>query len=311
MPYGPPQQDAYYDPMGGAAPADPSPEEAFRRARAARVILKAFRVNLLLKRALRGRIAIEASTAAALLARAIRRLVERVRSRNLRRRGYFYATIYLECSATGHSSHERLQPHHRVEVFGEFSEERPWEDRKVCRYDSRLQCFRADLLIKTGHMFKFVVDNGRHYCHSDRYAQRWDDAGNCNNVYEPKQIEWVFGERKKASAKPVMPPEQQPMASRFPERRVMPPELGMNTRYSHAPPSPLSPTQVEMLSPNAMSRLPDYLGFDNIGSSSGGDRRFPLRRIGGDPTQRGQPSPATAVQQHVPIKTAPFSIPNM
>ena len=26
--------------------------------------------------------------------------------------------------------------------------------------------------------------------------------------------------------------------------------------------------QVEMLSPNAMARLPDYLGFDNMGSSS-------------------------------------------
>lgn len=85
----------------------------------------------------------------------------------------------------------------------------------------------------------------------------------------------------------------------------------MNARYQPAPPSPLSPAQVEALSPNAMSRLPDYLGFDNMGSSSGQDRRFGLRKIGGDANSRGQPSPATAVQQHVPITTAPFSIPKM
>lgn len=280
-------------------------------ARAARIILKALRINLLLRRAIRSRIAIEANSAAALIARKVRVLVTRWRGRNLRRRGYFYATIYLECSATGHSSHDRLQPHHRVELFGEFSEEAPWQVRKLCRYDGQAQCFKVDVLIKTGHLFKFVVDNGRHYCHSERYATRGDDQGNCNNVFEPKEIKWIYGERKK-QRKPVMPP-QQPITTALRHGHVIPIQRPENmagyARYQPGPPSPMSAAKVERLSPNAMSQLPDYLGFDNLRGSSDDRKGFPLKRV--VVGQRDQPSPVTAVHEHVPITTAPFSIPSM
>jgi hypothetical protein len=37
-----------------------------------------------------------------------------------------------------------------VEVFGEFSQPRPWMMKVPCSYDHMFKCFKADILIQKG-----------------------------------------------------------------------------------------------------------------------------------------------------------------
>lgn len=76
-------------------------------------------------------------------------------------------------------------------VFGEFSPLDPWNVHVPCIYDPYNKCFKADIMIRTGQQFKFVV-YGKHvesaYFISERYPFCIDDDGNINNVFIPKQI---------------------------------------------------------------------------------------------------------------------------
>lgn len=84
-----------------------------------------------------------------------------------------------------------------MEIFGEFTEDAPWQRRVPCKYDHQHNCFKVDVQIRIGHLFKFVVDDGRDYVVSQRYPIRTDNSGNQNNVYEPGQIQKQSTERKK------------------------------------------------------------------------------------------------------------------
>lgn len=116
-------------------------------------------------------------------------------ARKLRKEGYFKATVYLETRG----SEEQPRPDWRVEVFGEFTAQ-PWAERVPCRYDREARCFKADITIKQGHQFKFVVDNGRKYIVSARYAVNRDHHGNENNCFIPKELRW--GQQEKKSPRP-------------------------------------------------------------------------------------------------------------
>lgn len=65
-----------------------------------------------------------------------------------------------------------------------------------CRYDQRARCFKADVTIRIGDQFKFVVENGRRYLVSSRYTISRDEHGNENNKYLPKEMRWNRNERK-------------------------------------------------------------------------------------------------------------------
>ena len=43
--------------------------------------------------------------------------------------------------------------------------------------------FVAEVEIKLGHKFKFIIDDGRAYVTSDRYMKKSDQLGNLNNVF--------------------------------------------------------------------------------------------------------------------------------
>ena len=77
-----------------------------------------------------------------------------MRVKFFRRIGLFEATIYLEhkyldMTAMG-SQQINLTPESKVEVFGEFSPEQPWQVRIPCKYDPILKCFKAEIVIRMG-----------------------------------------------------------------------------------------------------------------------------------------------------------------
>ena len=81
-----------------------------------------------------------------------------------------------------------LTPQSKVEVFGEFSPEQPWQVRIPCKYDPILKCFKAELVIRMGQSFKFIINGGKSYLVSDRYPCKIDSDGNINNIFIPDQI---------------------------------------------------------------------------------------------------------------------------
>ena len=56
---------------------------------------------------------------AMIVARAVQRFKVRKNIRIKRENGYYDATLYLETT-------EKVKPNYAVEVFGEFTESRPW-----------------------------------------------------------------------------------------------------------------------------------------------------------------------------------------
>lgn len=98
--------------------------------------------------------------------------------RQFREQGVLNATIYLETSDLN------LGEIASVEIFGEFSE-RPWEHRiRCCKSSTISTLYSADLKIKIGQKFKFIIDNGRAYTTSDHYLKTTDEAGNTNNIFQ-------------------------------------------------------------------------------------------------------------------------------
>ena len=72
----------------------------------------------------------------------------------------------------------------KVEVFGELSgPERAWDKKVLCKkvVDSS---FRADVQIKLGGKFKFIIDGGRAFVTSDQYMKTQDESGITNNTYQ-------------------------------------------------------------------------------------------------------------------------------
>ena len=113
--------------------------------------------------------------------------------------GYFHATLYLEVgrlwNETG-SDIKKLDKDLQIEVFGEFTFPYPWQIKVPCTYDNFFGCFKANVTIKEGQNFKFVINSGKHFEVSSRYRRVFDTNGNENNMYEPKSIIWTT-ERKR------------------------------------------------------------------------------------------------------------------
>lgn len=82
-----------------------------------------------------------------------------------------------------------IKPTSKVQVFGSFSR-KPWAEKIPCVYDPYFKCFktRTAVPIKQGQVFKFIIDEGKMYVTSNRYATQRDNAGLENNVYDPKRI---------------------------------------------------------------------------------------------------------------------------
>ena len=57
--------------------------------------------------------------------------------------------------------------------------------------------FKADVRIKLGGKFKFIIDGGRAFVTSDQYMKTQDESGNINNTYR-------FHTRSKAANKAVV-----------------------------------------------------------------------------------------------------------
>ena len=75
-----------------------------------------------------------------------------------------------------------------MHVFGEFSPEQPWQVYIPCKYDPYLKCFKAEIVIRIGQSFKFIINQGQNYLVSDRYPCKIDPEGNINNIFIPSQI---------------------------------------------------------------------------------------------------------------------------
>ena len=67
--------------------------------------------------------------------------------------GFFSATLYLEVREK-----DTIKPQNQVFVFGEFTVEKPWQVKVPCIWDDKHQCFKADVEIKVGDKFKFVIE---------------------------------------------------------------------------------------------------------------------------------------------------------
>ena len=76
-----------------------------------------------------------------------------------------------------------VTPNSKVQVFGEFSPAKPWQVLMTCKYDEKLSCFKANLVISEGQLFKFSIDDGKQYMVSESYPCKYDSNGNINNIF--------------------------------------------------------------------------------------------------------------------------------
>lgn len=120
---------------------------------------------------------------------------ERVIKRNMikwwyrqlfRKKKIFLATLYLETQSS------LVKPNSKVQVFGNFTLPKPWGQKIVCVYDPKTKCFKTSKphQIKQGLIFKFILDDGKAYITSTRYASHKDAGGIDNNVWDPKKINY-------------------------------------------------------------------------------------------------------------------------
>jgi hypothetical protein len=110
-------------------------------------------------------------------------IIKAMRSNYYKRLFYqhiFVATIYLEIS-------ENISPLREVKIFGTFSKKH-WQEKKDCVYDPFFKCFKAEVKIKIGDQFKFILDDGKRYVISARYPSFKDPQGNFNNIFDPSKI---------------------------------------------------------------------------------------------------------------------------
>ena len=105
----------------------------------------------------------------------------------------FRATVYLELEQK--FLHDLIKGRSKVEVFGEFYNSIPWTVRIPCTFDHHFNCFKADIEIRSGMSFKFIIDDGKWYAISKRYSKVRDCYQNENNYYDPKKIVWTTEKR--------------------------------------------------------------------------------------------------------------------
>lgn len=123
----------------------------------------------------------------------ISRAYKSIKYKNLRKISAFKATLYLEVDHR--TQHELLISGSKVEVFGEFTGNKPWMTKVPCKYDNHFKCFKADVEIRLGQSFKFIIDGGSFVC-SKRYCKVRDLYKNENNIYDPRKIIWTQEKRK-------------------------------------------------------------------------------------------------------------------
>ena len=78
-----------------------------------------------------------------------------------------------------------------------------------------------------GHQFKFVIDGDRRYVTSKRYATR-EEHGNVNNCFMPKEIRWIYGEKRASTLKKATNFLNPPM---FPKPTVQATPMPKQPRY--------------------------------------------------------------------------------
>jgi hypothetical protein len=148
-----------------------------KRAEAAAKISQALRVNLLVRRALSQKLQEEFT----MVQRILRKYITRARANRNSKNGLLSATIYFEDDSMQFTSSDL-----KIQVFGDFTPV-PWSHRIDCTYDSFFRCFKADIQIKIGGQFKFIINDGERYCLSQRYGVTSDSTGcHKNNVFDPK-----------------------------------------------------------------------------------------------------------------------------
>lgn len=109
--------------------------------------------------------------------------MKRARANRNLKNGLLTATIYYE-----DDSLQLASSNLKIQVFGDFTPV-PWSHRIDCTYDPFFDCFKADVEIKIGGQFKFIINDGERYCLSQRYSVTDDSTGSHkNNVFDPKKI---------------------------------------------------------------------------------------------------------------------------
>ena len=94
----------------------------------------------------------------------VRWITKKLYRKSFKEKGIIYANLYFESPNTA------IKPTSKVEVFGEFGS-KPWQEKVICVYDPKARCFKSGKCrIKIGSQFKFLVDGGRIYLTSSRYA---------------------------------------------------------------------------------------------------------------------------------------------
>ena len=129
-------------------PLDPSDALQMQRkqAIAQTKIIESLVLNREIKQAVKQRIQQEMLRTSLIVQRFLRR-IRRKKQAALDRRNYIFdATIYLVVN-----KHDiKLKPTSRVEIFGQFTEQAPWNIKVPCVFDKHFQCFKADIRIKRG-----------------------------------------------------------------------------------------------------------------------------------------------------------------
>jgi hypothetical protein len=77
-----------------------------------------------------------------IISKFLRRLKMRRELRRKRQLGIYDATLYLIIK-----EHERIKSKWKVAVFGEFTDENPWQLKIPCVYDTQFECFKVDVKI--------------------------------------------------------------------------------------------------------------------------------------------------------------------
>ena len=89
----------------------------------------------------------------------------------------FAATLRLQTRSL------KLVDASKVEVFGELiGPERAWHKKVICKKVSD-SSYSANVQIKHGGKFKFIIDDGRAYATSDQYMETQDESVNIDNTY--------------------------------------------------------------------------------------------------------------------------------
>jgi glutamate mutase epsilon subunit len=102
----------------------------------------------------------------------IQRFLRPVARRLLLRKGFVLARLRLEVKKAS-----------RVQVFGEFTLKTPWTKKIDLTQSLSNNIWEALVCIRTGHQFKFCVEDGARYLVAADYEQQPDGFGGVNNIF--------------------------------------------------------------------------------------------------------------------------------